>query len=456
MARSHRRGAPAGPSSSTSASASGTQVDALTARSNEEVQDIAKAGATGAGHELPFLDRIQESFGDYDVSGVKAHTDRDAAADLSANAYSVGSDVVFGGSPSLSTAAEEATHSLQQAAGRAPNSGVGQEGDSFEREADQVAQRVTSGQSAVDLLDRITGGARGVSPGRSLAVQREANPAAAAPIKEVTSLGMGRLMAAQMGIEHTKEVLAYGAGNQKEALEETNFNSYFRMQAMRTADFWQATPEAMELAQQHPQALTAAKARHAQGGNCGEHAQVAFDYLRQNLGGDLVRQVDVSGLDHAFIMIGDPQKDNENDLVICDPWPTKPVACLWVDHFAYTNDSSKINERAAARDDTEDYAQQIYDGLVFTDAGQQYAQQSLTDEQVQEQFKLDEERRTDPQDRDGDGEIDHNWIWEHSDTQVSDRTHRYRMPEGTKADSSAYTGSMMDDVRAFLARGRRQ
>lgn len=455
MARSHRRGSPSDSSSTASPQAFSSRRDPLTSRSNDEVQELAREGVGGGGSELPFLDRIQESFGEYDVSGVRAHTDDKATEAISANAYSIGSDVVFSGSPGIETAAEEATHSLQQAAGRGPSSGVGQEGDAFEREADEVAQRVASGQSAVDLLDRITGGSQGLVLGQERGVQREARDTENAPITEVGGKAMGRLMAAQMGIEHTKKLLQHGAGNQKAVLEESNFNSYFRMQAMRTPDFWQATPEAAALAKEHPQALTAAKARHAGSGNCGEHAQVAYDYLRQNLGGDQVQQVDISGLDHAFVMIGDLERDAPNDIVICDPWPTKSTACLWVDHFAYTEDTSKVNIRATVQDDTEDYAQQIYDGLTFTEQGQAYVQQTLTDEQMKEQFDLDEERRTDRRDRDGDGEIDHNWIWDHSDAQATGEVHRYRMPEGEKADPSAYTGTMMEDIQAFFARGRR-
>lgn len=458
MAKSHRRGAPIGgaaadkaPSSRTSSS--GT--DAHTSLHNDTVQAIAAQGASGAGSDMPYLDQIQASFGEYDVSGVRAHTDGKATGGIGANAYATGGDVVFGSNPSLKTAAEEATHTVQQAAGRGPANGVGQEGDSFEKEADQVADRVSSGQSAVDILDRISGGNRQVTPGRSMGVQREASTT---PVeretREVNGKAMGRLMAAQMGIEHTKELLSHGGGNQREALEETKFNSYYRMKAMRNKNFWQGTPAAIDLAKQNPQAATAAKARHAGGGNCGEHAAVAYDYLRQNLGGDRVSQVAVEGLDHAFVMIGDMAKDAESDLVICDPWPTSPVACLWQDHFAYTSDISKVNTRSTVIDDTADYASQIDAGLTFTDEGKRYIEQTMTAEQMQAEFDLDDERGSVEADRDGDGQIDHRWIWTHPDTQAADAQHKYRMPEGEKADPSAYTGTMMEDIKSWMARGQ--
>src|SRR5689334_5309159 len=44
-----------------------------------EVQRAAAEGLAGAGGQLPHLDAIQRSFGRYDVSGVQAHTDENAA-----------------------------------------------------------------------------------------------------------------------------------------------------------------------------------------------------------------------------------------------------------------------------------------------------------------------------------------------------------------------------------------
>ncbi len=447
MGRSHRRGPGSPTSTSTGSQGSekrhrGSGFDAHTAMSNEQVQELAREGVRSPGSELPYLDQLQACFGDYDVSSIRAHTDDRATSAIGANAYSLGGDIVFSGGPvSITTAAEEATHAFQQAAGKGPASGVGQEGDVHERQADEVAARVQAGKPVDDLLDRITGGDRSLKPGKATAVQREASPEQPAPIKRVSGKAMGRLVAAQMGINHTKQVLKYGAGNQEEALRATNFNSYFRMMAMRDARFWQASPEAMELARKYPQALTAAKARTAAGGNCGEHAQVAYDYLRQNLGGDKIQQVDVNGLDHAFIIIGEIGEEPDSELVVCDPWPTKPVACLWEDHFAYTPDPQQLNVRASALNDTADYAQQIFDGLTFTEEGQRYIQQRLTDEQVEEQFKKNEE-------------MEHGWIWNHERTTARGKEFRYRMAPGVKADSSAYTGTMKDDVRAWLSRQR--
>src|SRR5262249_16241257 len=58
-------------------------------------------------------------------------------------------DVAFGAAPDLHLAAHEAAHVVQQRAGF---TGVGTAGDSHERAADAIADRVVRGESAGDLL----------------------------------------------------------------------------------------------------------------------------------------------------------------------------------------------------------------------------------------------------------------------------------------------------------------
>jgi hypothetical protein len=109
-----------------------------------------------SGHPLPFLDTIQQSFGRYDVSQIRAHTDRRAAAEaqaIGAEAFTRGAEVTFSRTPSLHTAAHEAAHVTQQLAGVAVTGGMGQEGDAYERHADKVADHVVRGESSEDVLD---------------------------------------------------------------------------------------------------------------------------------------------------------------------------------------------------------------------------------------------------------------------------------------------------------------
>ena len=130
------------------------------------VHEAAARGISQGGGSLPFMDRIQASFGDHDVGSIQAHTGGAAAAasaDMGASAYASGEHIAFGGAPDLHTAAHEAAHVVQQRAGVSLSGGVGQAGDSYERQADAVADRVVAGESAADLLGGATGsGAGGV------------------------------------------------------------------------------------------------------------------------------------------------------------------------------------------------------------------------------------------------------------------------------------------------------
>lgn len=128
------------------------------------VQEAAAAGIAGPGGQLPHLDRIQQSFGRHDVSGISAHQDgaaSEAAGAMGARAYATGSHVAFAGSPDLHTAAHEAAHVVQQKGGVQLAGGVGQVGDRYEQHADAVADAVVAGQSAEGLLDQMGGGGGG-------------------------------------------------------------------------------------------------------------------------------------------------------------------------------------------------------------------------------------------------------------------------------------------------------
>lgn len=121
----------------------------------EGIHAAASEGTAGSGGALPHLESIQAAFGGHDLSGVRAHTGHEAAsanAELGSRAYAHGNSIAFSGAPDLFTAAHEAAHVVQQRSGIGPSGGVGHSGDSFEAHANQVAERVVSGQSAADLL----------------------------------------------------------------------------------------------------------------------------------------------------------------------------------------------------------------------------------------------------------------------------------------------------------------
>jgi hypothetical protein len=127
----------------------------------ENVQAAAAHGTSGSAGALPHLDTIQRLFGRHDVSRVQAHTDgaaREGAIAMGAQAYAFGDRVAFAGAPDLHTAAHEAAHVVQQRGEVQLKGGIdGGAGDPLERHADQVADAVVAGRSAVPLLDAYAG-----------------------------------------------------------------------------------------------------------------------------------------------------------------------------------------------------------------------------------------------------------------------------------------------------------
>lgn len=119
-------------------------------------QGAAAQGVQGSGSPLPHLSAIQNAFGpDHDVSGVKSFVGgaaQQANDAMGSEAYVTDESVAFKNNPSLSTAAHEAAHVVQQRQGVNLPGGVGTPGDAYELQADAVAERVVAGQSAADLL----------------------------------------------------------------------------------------------------------------------------------------------------------------------------------------------------------------------------------------------------------------------------------------------------------------
>lgn len=126
------------------------------ALTDDQTRGVAHAGVEGAGHPLPFLEKLQATFGEHDLTGVRAHTDPTAASAarlIGARAYATGDHVAFATpTPDLSTVAHEVAHVVDQRRGLRLPGGVGREGDPHERRADAVAARAAAGRSAGDLL----------------------------------------------------------------------------------------------------------------------------------------------------------------------------------------------------------------------------------------------------------------------------------------------------------------
>lgn len=125
--------------------------------------EVAAQGLTGTGGPLPFLDRIQTSFGGHDVSTVRAHVGgvaAEASKALGAEAYATNESVAFQSSPSLYTAAHEAAHVIQQRAGVNLPDGMGRVGDPYEQHADAIAAKVVRGEPCEALLEALPNASR--------------------------------------------------------------------------------------------------------------------------------------------------------------------------------------------------------------------------------------------------------------------------------------------------------
>lgn len=124
--------------------------------SDGQIHAAAERGVQTSAQALPYLDKIQASFGRHDARQIQAHLGADASASASAmqaRAYAAGDHVVFNGTPDLHTAAHEAAHVVQQRGGVQLKGGVGQVGDAYEQHADAVADAVVQGKSAEAMLD---------------------------------------------------------------------------------------------------------------------------------------------------------------------------------------------------------------------------------------------------------------------------------------------------------------
>jgi len=104
-------------------------------------------GLRDEGTKLPYKDEMEQAFG-ADLSHVKVHVSKEATEALNAEAFTVGSDVVFEQpSPPKETVAHEVAHVVQQSEGVATKASEASGLSELEREADAAAKAVVSGRT---------------------------------------------------------------------------------------------------------------------------------------------------------------------------------------------------------------------------------------------------------------------------------------------------------------------
>ncbi|MEN0060663.1 MAG: hypothetical protein AAGA48_00865 [Myxococcota bacterium] len=207
---------------------------------------------------------------------------------------------------------------------------------------------------------------------------------------------MDRLQAAQQAIDKTRAAFPDGSGNQSEDLFASGFRGNHRWRVTRQNGYWdydESKPvksnEARDYAERYPEAARAARVDIAGGGGCAEFGAYVFDILRQELPREPVYRVHRNNLDHSFVIIGGLKEDkpehNEPDeaLVVADPWPTSPRACIWTDHFAYSKDRSSIVIDKRVKGEPFDARKRIREALVLSDEGKQRINEPrITDQEV--------------------------------------------------------------------------
>jgi hypothetical protein len=238
------------------------------------------------------------------------------------------------------------------------------------------------------------------------------------PDKTVSQKAMGRLNLAADAIAATKRAIQF-QGNQVPALQATNLNSRARLNVMRNNSCWEYTPEAAALAAKNKEADVAARADIAHGGNCGEHAWVAYHYLREHASGETINRVSPGYIDHAFVIIGDLKKDTDSELAVSDPWVNKPVSCLWEDHFS-KGPREELNPRTMVADGNS-FKGAIAAGLKLSKLGERMVKEAATDEKTREETTTNREA---------------NHYWDHDDARAPGSEFHYK-PEQPAARAGA-------------------
>lgn len=259
------------------------------------------------------------------------------------------------------------------------------------------------GRETMGTLDRLF---RGTDPGEGPPVER--------PSRTVSPTAMARLERARAGIEYTKSVFIYGAGNQAEAIRATNKNTTFRHEVVRDPhdQYWDIADAVKPLIAADYPAFMAAKADIASGGTCWEHALVAYDWLRREAPGETITVVVRDGIDHAFVIIGDLDGDADDELVVCDPWPTEATATLWEDHFTFAADRSRVQRRYSRVADGEAGTKEaIKAGISLNAAGLEMVNRIASDEET-EKFIAEEKG---------------GYVWDHPNTAAEGREYDYTL-----------------------------
>ena len=158
--------------------------------------------------------------------------------------------------------------------------------------------------------------------------------------REVSPKVAARLRLASQALRFVRKGIPY-SGNQQEALVKTKGNSHYRMQLARSTTVAGRVPDMRGMAAKDPLAARGAVIACTGGGNCGENATLALQFLKGVGANQTFTKAGVEGVDHAFVLIGDLKNDPFHEIVVVDAWVTHPQPLLYSD-FVFQKERSKI------------------------------------------------------------------------------------------------------------------
>ena len=124
-------------------------------KKQQATHKVAKEGMASSGSKIPYKSELEQAF-KRDFSSVKVHKGpkaKEANKQLGSKAYTLENHIVFGtDSPSKELVAHELTHTIQQRADIQYKGKTSESGDSYEQNANAVADRVVKRKNIEDLL----------------------------------------------------------------------------------------------------------------------------------------------------------------------------------------------------------------------------------------------------------------------------------------------------------------
>jgi hypothetical protein len=180
-------------------------------------------------------------------------------------------------------------------------------------------------------------------------------------LKGVNRIELENLKIAARSLEHLRiNYFPWGAGNQSKPNENTDGDIRLRTWAIRDPaspffryNGWQTADPDVERNPEVRNVKACARQREAvflaKGGNCQEHGDTTFDYVRSlpfTRNYQYIHRLTGDGGHHEYTVIGDRPHQNKEIMkryIVVDPWVTSPQVCLF-EHSCWYNSYRKSRD----------------------------------------------------------------------------------------------------------------